>query len=136
MNSVLLIGNGPNRLTEKGPSWTELLTELGNAFGGEEEPLDISTPFPLLYEQIFLRTVDAQMGREDSDPENSLKKKIAELFKRVEPNEVHRELMALPFRQINQDRESDEKPVTTRLDRATCWIPEAPIRQLAGLNRQ
>jgi len=93
---VLLLGNGINRI-DNDYSWEQLLAEL-LAFCNLHNSISVKgKPFPLLYEEIYLRW-------QELDPENHrelvLKKKIRELMQRIEPNDLHQSVMDLPISEI------------------------------------
>jgi hypothetical protein len=101
---VLLIGNGPNRLTKRGISWRDMLVELRSHVGKTGSlRRDLLKPFPLLYEEIYLH--GAQNKRIE---ESELKNIIARYTEKMEKNEVHDNIINLGVHHI----------LTTNYDRA------------------
>ena len=93
---VLLLGNGINRI-DNTYSWEQLMTELLD-FCGLREAISVKgKPFPLLYEEIYLRW-------HEKDPlhnrELMLKKKIRSLLKKIRYNDLHHRVMELPVSDI------------------------------------
>lgn len=92
---TLLIGNGPNRVTHDAHSWSAVLCELAAQIG---QPAVMAgskvRPFTLIFEELALRM--ARRGR----AEDELKGLVAERMARLQPNEVHRRIMALPVEHL------------------------------------
>lgn len=85
---VLLLGNDINNVNNN-RSWEELLLEITSFLNvtGEIKNLK-SKPFPLLYEEIFLRALAKKMSSE-----GTLKKEIAKLVLEIKPNSIHKRIM-------------------------------------------
>lgn len=95
-NTVLLLGNGINRLSNE-YSWSDLLDDLIRDIGKSE---DIShkeeKPFTLLYEEIYSRALKHLQRKEIR-----IKKKIADLvLEHFTPNEFHTEFLSLDVEHI------------------------------------
>lgn len=91
-NKVLMIGNGINNLTNK-ESWSNLLfsmTEKCNVSGSIE--INDHKPFPLLYEEIYLKSKNID--------ELELKKHISSEVKKIKENEIHSLIREKEFRNI------------------------------------
>lgn len=87
MGKVLLIGNDINNATSS-YSWNDLLDSLVEA-AGLIDPLNTDDkPFPLLYEEIYLRAAKQRKFKEIE-----LKKFIAENTKHLEPNVIHERIV-------------------------------------------
>lgn len=92
---VLLIGNDINNVTNN-RSWEELLLEITTFLNVKDEISNMKTkPFPLLYEEIFLRAL--AKGR---NPEGPLKREIAKLVSEIKPNFIHKRIMSLDLPNI------------------------------------
>ena len=92
---VLFIGNDINNLVA-GNSWKNLLEELkdfccvgGNAIDNGNKP------FPLLYEEIFLRSLASKHR-----PEREVKDFISQKFLKMKSGPIHRQIMQLNVRNI------------------------------------
>ena len=88
--TALLIGNDINKINNR-QSWEQLLKkvilhlEIGNEVDSEKLK---SKPFPLLYEEIFLRAL-----AKDKHSEIELKKLIVKLTIEIEHNIIHERIM-------------------------------------------
>lgn len=83
------MGNDINNITS-GYSWWDLLEGLKKMAG---TPLDLTAddkPFPLLYEEIYLNAATTSKTKEID-----LKRFIAQETMRLEPNEIHHDLLGL-----------------------------------------
>ena len=91
---VLLLGNGINRI-DNDYSWTQLMFDLLDfvVLRGEIELGD--KPFPLLYEEIYLR-----WSHQKDLHEAAIKKEIAGLMKNIKSNGLHRRAMKLNVDEI------------------------------------
>lgn len=92
MKKVVFVGNGINNIYETNPhSWENILSKI---VGISEKDITITKekPFPLLYEEIYLKTLKAKGIKE-----NVLKDKIATLIEEIEPNSIHQDLINLNF---------------------------------------
>ena len=88
MNKVLLIGNDINNISNS-TSWEQLLKKIVN-LSGNNVTVSIEKPFPLLYEEIYLKALKSNNIEEDV-----LKSQIAEIIGEIQPNEIHDELLNL-----------------------------------------
>ncbi|HEX2900118.1 MAG TPA: SIR2 family protein [Bacteroidia bacterium] len=89
MRKVLLLGNGINRI-DNNYSWNNLMDDL-LAYAKMEDAITLDNkPFPLLYEEIYLRLTSYE-----HHPEAGVKEKIAELVRNVKSNDLHRKAMRL-----------------------------------------
>ncbi|MCT4587275.1 MAG: SIR2 family protein [Carboxylicivirga sp.] len=88
MNKVLLIGNDINNINNS-TSWEDLLKRIVKISGNN---INVSTekPFPLLYEEIYLKALKSSNIDEDE-----LKSQIADIIGEIEPNEIHDALLNL-----------------------------------------
>lgn len=93
-DNILLLGNGVNRIHNR-YSWENLLRELIDYVDASETILLKDKPFPLLYEEIVLRS-KLNSGKKEED----IKKYIADLSSKLSPNNVHRSIMQMGFRHI------------------------------------
>jgi SIR2-like domain len=92
MKKVVFVGNGINNIYETNPhSWENILSKIA---GISEKDITITKkkPFPLLYEEIYLKILKAKGTKE-----SALKEKIAILVQQIEPNKIHQELIDLNF---------------------------------------
>ncbi len=91
MKKVLLIGNDINNVSNT-TSWENLLNKIIEFSGNDIEiTQDKSKPFPLLYEEIYLR---AKQKSNNMD-ELKFKEHIANIVSNIEPNVIHNELLKL-----------------------------------------
>jgi hypothetical protein len=119
-NTILLIGNGFNLVSDGGTSWNDLLNSLaGTPKTKHESDLREAKPFTLWFEEIASGTEHSQ-----------LKQRIAEDLKmRLAPNRHHKDLMALNFQHI----------LTTNYDYnleaadGGSWIPNFPAPPCANM---
>ena len=87
MDKVLLIGNDINNATTD-YTWSDLLEGLVGA-AGLLDPLNMDQkPFPLLYEEIYLRS-----AKQNQIKEIDLKKFIAKNTRRLVPNSIHQRIV-------------------------------------------
>lgn len=92
MKKVLLVGNGINNITEKAShSWENILSRIAE-ISNENINITKKKPFPLLYEEIYLKTLKAKGLKE-----GELKQIIATLIAGIEPNVIHQELINLDY---------------------------------------
>lgn len=115
---VLFLGNGINRIGNGYP-WEKLLKDLiqESEMSGNIEIL--GKPFPLLYEEIYLKTLEKSKKEEStvkSEPEDKnepktknepkfknesdIKSFIAKCIANISPNKVHAEIVNCKFEQI------------------------------------
>jgi hypothetical protein len=94
MKKVLLLGNGINRI-DNNYSWNNLMDDL-LGFAGMKEAISLDKkPFPMLYEEIYLR-----WSAELQHPERFIKKEIAGLMRNIRSNDLHRVAMKLKVDEI------------------------------------
>lgn len=96
-NTTLLIGNDINNINNSN-SWAELLKEIIGHLGvtKQVDMKNLSTkPFPLLYEEIFLKTLAKK-----ALPEVELKEFIALLISGIKHNSIHERIMELGLADI------------------------------------
>ena len=90
--SVLLIGNGINNINNK-ESWENLLESITKKCKvSRTVGINSDKPFPLLYEEIYLRS--------NGIPELSLKKFIANEVQNIQENEIHKLIRDIGFKDI------------------------------------
>jgi len=90
-----MLGNGLNRI-DNSYSWEHLMLDLlahANLVGAISMR---NKPFPMLYEELYLRYIAADPSHREMD----LKKKIKGLMKQIEANDLHHEVMELPISEI------------------------------------
>ena len=91
-NSVLLIGNGINNINNK-ESWINLLKAISKKCKvSRKVGINNDKPFPLLYEEIYLKS--------NSISELSLKRFIANEVKNIQENEIHKLIRYIGFKDI------------------------------------
>lgn len=89
---VLLVGNGINNLTNK-KSWSTLLTSMiGMCRVNGKVEINNNKPFPLLYEEIYLKS--------NGIAELDLKKYISNQVKKINENEIHELIREKEFENI------------------------------------
>lgn len=93
MKKILLVGNGING-DSPGYKWGELISELIAEFGRGKQIIQGAKPFPLLYEEIVLRSSDKVLR------EKEIKEFIAERVKRIEPSRIHHDITEAAFDNI------------------------------------
>lgn len=91
---VLLLGNGINRV-DNDYSWDNLMGDLLEFAGLDDAVTREEKPFPLLYEEIYLRW--AARGHPH---ELTLKDKIKELLRNIKSNELHKLVLQTPVDEI------------------------------------
>jgi hypothetical protein len=91
---ALLIGNDINNINNKN-SWAELLQKIIDHLGVSHLVNIRAKPFPLLYEEIFLKAL-AKKPR----PEIKLKEFIASLTRTIQHNTIHERIMKLGLRDV------------------------------------
>jgi hypothetical protein len=90
-STVLLLGNGLNRATSE-PSWEDLINQLIDEVKLNKRVIDRSKPFPLIYEEIFLK------GRLlNNASEEEMLKIIAIHSDKIRSGELHVRLSELPI---------------------------------------
>lgn len=95
MNSkTLLIGNDINNATEN-YSWKDLITGLLDYAKIEKKVNIENKPFPLLYEEIYLKSFQNY-----STPESRIKKYIASQTRKLNNNILHSEILGLGIENI------------------------------------
>lgn len=94
MKKVLLLGNGINRI-DNNYSWNHLMDDL-LTYANMQDAITLGDkPFPLLYEEIYLR-----LSAYQPHPEQEVKDKIAKLVRNVRSNDLHRKAMKLQVDEI------------------------------------
>lgn len=93
-NTVFLIGNDINNATAS-YSWENLLKELTKHAGLKTLPNMLNKPFPLVYEEIILKSLAAGKTQE-----NDLKKFIASKVRLLQPNTIHQAIADTGVRHI------------------------------------
>lgn len=88
MNRTILIGNDINNINNS-TSW-EILLDRIIKICGNNITISEDKPFPILYEEIYLKGV-----KTESIDEYYLKSEIAKIVDEIEPNEIHKELVEL-----------------------------------------
>ena len=88
-NKVLLIGNGINNI-EQEYTWNNLIDDLIESTGAAGQIDKENKPFPLLYEQIYADAI-----KKRNYTESEIKKIIARIMLKLEPNEIHKEIINL-----------------------------------------
>lgn len=92
---TLFVGNDINNLVP-GHSWKDLLKDLQKYCGIEGVDTEDNTkPFPLLYEEIYLRTLAA-----GTRTERDMKLFISQKYRQTKPGAIHKEIMALTVENI------------------------------------
>lgn len=86
--TTLLVGNGPNRLSESAVSWKDVIGRLSN----QVRPKINMTgkPLTLIFEEIALKS-----QRRDQSYVGTMKKQLATEMQDLVPNSVHRRIMGL-----------------------------------------
>lgn len=93
-NKVVLVGNGINNINSV-VSWNILIKNLISHIGSRSQINIRKKPFPLLYEEIFLRGI-----RNRRMKEIELKKYISEKVLRLGLNRIHKEIMNQGYQHI------------------------------------
>ncbi|MES2827106.1 MAG: SIR2 family protein [Bacteroidota bacterium] len=89
----LLIGNGINDITP-GKSWEDVLDDIIK-FCALRDISKKQKPFPILYDEIFLRAVQARQW-----DEFEVKSYIASSVSEITPNEIHARIREMEFRHV------------------------------------
>jgi hypothetical protein len=88
---ILFIGNDINNIqSNSNNSWEKLLKKIIEKYGRKIE-VDKSKPFPLVYEELYLKLLKS--GRLANEVE--LKSEIAKAVSSIKPNEIHKMLLEL-----------------------------------------
>jgi hypothetical protein len=93
IGKVLLVGNGINA-DSPGYKWADLVRELIKKFGRKKKIEAGNKPFPLLYEEIVLKSGNKILQ------EKAIKDFIAEKVQSIEPNRIHEEIANASFASI------------------------------------
>jgi len=93
-NKVILVGNGINNI-QNTYKWKNLILDLIDYVGAKGQININKKPFPLLYEEIYLKEAKKNGLREDQ-----IKSFIAEKTNQIQPNEIHKEISNVKFRNI------------------------------------
>ncbi|RQO64855.1 hypothetical protein DBR43_31745 [Pedobacter sp. KBW06] len=92
-NLCLLIGNGINDITP-GKSWEDVLDDIIQ-FCALTDINKKQKPFPILYDEIFLRAVQARQW-----DEFQVKSFIAQSVSEITPNEIHARIRKINFAHV------------------------------------
>lgn len=93
-NKVILVGNGINNLQDT-YKWKNLILDLINHVGAKGQININKKPFPLLYEEIFLKG-----AKNKAIKESQIKEFISKKISQIRHNEVHREILNYKFKHI------------------------------------
>lgn len=93
-NKALLIGNDINNATES-YSWNDLIVGLLKYAKIDEDVNKENKPFPMLYEEIYLKSFQVY-----KTPESRIKKYIASQTRKLSPNILHRQILDLGIENI------------------------------------
>ena len=110
---ALLIGNDVNNATET-YSWNDLINGLLE-YAKIEKLNKIDKPFPLLYEEIYLSS-----ARKYSTSESRLKKYISSQTRKLNPNDLHRQILDLGIADIMTTNYDLSFEKTAGLDKKKC----------------
>jgi len=91
---VLLIGNGINNISQE-YTWSDLIDSLINFIGASGQIETRDKPFPLLYEEIFVKAV-----RNRGLAEIEIKEFIGKEVGKLKSNELHKAFLNLDARNI------------------------------------
>lgn len=94
-NKVLLVGNDINNVIKEA-NWADLLDSIMAELNIANQIDKNNKPFPLVYEQIFLKALKDDRYQD----EFKLKKSIADLMSEMVPNEIHLQIMKMNFEHI------------------------------------
>ena len=90
MKRTLLVGNDINNISNS-TSWENLLDRIIKICGNNIT-ISKDKPFPILYEEIYLKGIKTK-----NINEYELKSEIAKIVGDIEPNEIHHKLIELPI---------------------------------------
>lgn len=94
MRKVLLLGNGINRV-DNNYSWNDLMQDL-LSYAQMQGAISIDNkPFPMLYEEIYLR-----WSQVDDRHERDIKHEISRLTRNIRSNDLHRLALRLDLDEI------------------------------------
>lgn len=85
---TLLVGNGPNRLSESAVSWNDVLARMAQYV--QPQVRLSGKPLTLAFEEIAFR-----LQRGDQPYEDKLKLQLAAEMRNLVPNSIHRRIMGL-----------------------------------------
>ena len=91
---ALLIGNDINNATES-YSWNDLIKGLLDYSKIDSNLNQKDKPFPMLYEEIYMNSAKAYQTSE-----SRLKKYIASQTRKLNPNQLHRQILDLGIENI------------------------------------
>ena len=92
---TLLVGNDINNIVSKN-SWKDLINDIVEFCNAQRLVINFENkPFPLLYEEIFLKSL-----KETHRNENELKKFISEKVSNIEVNEIHKRIQKFDTKNI------------------------------------
>lgn len=109
---ALLIGNDVNNATET-YSWNDLIDGLLEY--AKLGKLDRNKPFPLLYEEIYLNS-----AKQNRISESGLKKHISTQTRKLNPNDLHRQILDLGIADIMTTNYDLSFEKTAGLDKKKC----------------
>jgi len=89
-DKVLFIGNGINNLTNK-ESWGNLVADLRQKVGKNEDAEDLISQFPLVFENLL----NYGLINHRITNEYELKSIVAEKVKKIESNEIHQRIIEI-----------------------------------------
>lgn len=92
---ILLVGNGPNRMSPVGLSWADLMHTLRAAAGMRPDGHE-TKPFPLHFEEIR----NGWRARTPGATEAAFLRRVAHATAALRPNELHRRLTGLAVSDI------------------------------------
>lgn len=93
-NYVFLIGNGINNINTT-YTWYDLIEDLIKYIGAKGQINTVNKPFPLLYEEIVANAI-----RKKNISETDIKQFIAGQITKLQPNEIHRRIIASGIQHI------------------------------------
>ncbi len=94
-SKTLLIGNDINNIVPNN-SWKDIINDIIRFCDAQKMVTDLNNkPFPLLYEEIFLKSL-----KEKHIDEKNLKKFISDKVRRISPNEIHERIQDLEIKDV------------------------------------
>ncbi|HCE53635.1 MAG TPA: hypothetical protein DER05_00975 [Lutibacter sp.] len=111
---ALLIGNDINNATES-YSWNDLINGLLDYSKINPNLNQKNKPFPMLYEEIYMNSAKAHQTTE-----RRLKKYIASQTRKLNPNQLHREILNLGIENILTTNYDLSFEKTSGLDKKRC----------------
>lgn len=95
MQMTMLIGNGPNRLSETTVSWENVLEQLMINTSRRTRKNAAGKPLPLLFDELAL-----DLERRGTGGPGELRRAYAQAMQALSPNSVHHRIMELGLRHI------------------------------------